>query len=246
MMDQFELPDHTVASIVRSDYRTADVFKRYGINYCCSGNVSLRESCAQKQVSLDVLLGELEMVTKNISIPNTVNFAGWKTDFLVDYIINVHHGYLYEVLPVLETQVVSFRESHRNKFPQLTELVEIFRELSAALRTHNRYEEEIIFPYIKQIENTYRRKESYGNLFVKTLRKPLGNIEADHKKISAILQDLRQLTNNYKVPANACTTHTVIFQKLRELDNDMMQHKHLENNILFPRAIQVEKELLEL
>ena len=245
-MSSFELLEKTVADIVRNDYRAADVFKKYGINYCCSGNVSVRDSCHQKQVDPEVLLDELEQATKNINIPNSVNFTGWKTDFLVDYIINVHHNYLYHVLPVLDNQLVSFRESHKNKFPELLELVEVFRELATVLRAHNRYEEELIFPYIKQMENTYRRKESYGNLFVKTLRKPLSNIELDHKKISTILGELRQLTNNYRGPANACTNHKVIFQKLRELDNDLMQHRHLENNILFPRAIQIEKELLEL
>jgi len=244
-MKPFDLLDNTVAGIVRSDYRAADVFKKYGINYCCSGNISLRESCLQKQINPDFILEELEEATKDITIPNSVNFAAWKTDFLVDYIVNIHHNYLYQALPVLESQMISFTENHKNKFPELPELVEIFKELAAALRSHNRYEEEIIFPYIKQIENTHRRKESYGNLFVRTLRKPLGNVEAEHKKISAILKDLRQLTNNYREPEKACTNHKVIFHKLKELDNDMMQHKHLENNILFPRAIQMEKELLQ-
>jgi regulator of cell morphogenesis and NO signaling len=245
-MSQFELLDHTVASIVRDNYRAADVFKKYGINYCCSGNISLKDSCSQKQIDPEFLLTELQEAVKEIHIPNSVNFASWKTDFLVDYIINVHHAYLYQALPVLENQLVPFATSHRKKHPELLELVEIFKELSAALSVHNRYEEEILFPYIKQIESTYRRKESYGNLFVKTLRKPLGNVEAEHKKISAILKEIRQLTSNYKEPENACTNHKVIFQKLLELDNDMMQHKHLENNILFPRAIQIEKELLQL
>jgi regulator of cell morphogenesis and NO signaling len=236
----------TVANIVRQDYRTAEVFKKYGINYCCGGNISLEDSCEKNRLDYQLVLEELEAATKDISVPNSLNFGVWKTEFLVDYIVNVHHGYLYQVLPALEAHLLSFVESHKNKFPEFSELIEVFEELSSALKTHNRYEEEIIFPYIKQIENTHRRRETYGNLFVKTLRKPLGNIEADHKKISAILGELRTLTNNYTYPADACTNHRVIFQRLKELDNDMMQHKHLENNILFPRAIQIEKELLQL
>lgn len=236
----------TVASIVREDYRTAEVFKKYGISYCCGGNISLEDLCSKNNLDYGQILEELEAATKDISVPNSLNFAAWKTEFLVDYITNVHHGYLYQVLPALEAHLFSFVESHKNKFPEFSELVEVFQELSSVLKTHNRYEEEIIFPYIKQIENAHRRKETYGNLFVKTLRKPLGNIEADHKKISAILKELRILTNNYIFPADACTNHRVIFQRLRELDNDMMQHKHLENNILFPRAIELEKELLQL
>jgi regulator of cell morphogenesis and NO signaling len=245
-MNTLQFSNTTVAGIVREDYRTADVFRKYGISYCCGGNIALQASCEQHGIDYDMMLEELEAATKDISVPNSLNFAGWKTEFLVDYIINVHHGYLYQVLPALEAHLLTFVESHKNKYPAISETIEVFRELSAALKTHNRYEEEIIFPYIKQIENTYRRKETYGNLFVKTLRKPLGNIESDHKKISAILKELRALTNNYVYPSDACTNHRVIFQRLRELDNDMMQHKHLENNILFPRAVQIEKELLQL
>ena len=245
-MTQLEILNNTVANIVRQDYRTADVFKKYGINYCCSGSISLKDACEQNEVDFDYILEELEASTKDISIPNNLDFSGWKTDFLVDYIINVHHNYLSQALPALEVHLLSFVESHREKLPELVELGEVFRELSSVLRNHNRYEEEIIFPYIKQIENAHRRKESYGNLFVKTLRKPLGNIEIEHKKISAILKEIRQLTNNYTYPENACTSHRVVFHKLKELDNYMVQHKHLENNILFPRAIQMEKELLQL
>ena len=241
-----EILNNTVANIVRQDYRTADVFKKYGLNYCCGGNIPLKDYCEQGAIDYNQVVEALEVATKDISVPNSLNFAGWKTDFLIDYVINVHHAYLYQVLPSLEAQVISFVHTHQKQFPELRELPEIFSELSAVLKTHNLYEEEIIFPYIKQIENTHRRKESYGNLFVKTLRKPLGNIEADHKKIAAILQELRQLTGNYIYPDNACTNQRVVFLKFRELDNDLTQHKHLENNILFPRAMQLEKDLLQL
>jgi regulator of cell morphogenesis and NO signaling len=245
-MNSVQFANITVANIVREDYRTAEVFKKYGISYCCGGNISLKDSCEKARLDYEQLIEELQAATKDISVPNSLNFAAWKTEFLVDYIINVHHGYLNQVLPALEGHLFSFVESHKNKFPEFSELIEVFKELSTVLRTHNRYEEEIIFPYIIQIVNTHRRRETYGNLFVKTLRKPLGNIEADHKRISAILNELRTLTNNYTYRADACLNHRVIFLRLKELDSDMMQHKHLENNILFPRAMQIEKELLQL
>ena len=119
-------------------------------------------------------------------------------------------------------------------------------DLSVLILSHNRHEEEIIFPYIKQIDNAYRRKETYGSLFVKTLRKPFGSIETEHSKITQLLQELRKITNHYNYPEKACINHRVVFQKLRELDNDLEQHKHLENNILFPRVTEMERELLKL
>jgi regulator of cell morphogenesis and NO signaling len=102
----------------------------------------------------------------------------------------------------------------------------------------------VIFPYIKQVETTFRRKEIYGNLFVRTLRKPLNAVEKEHAQISVLLDQLKSQANGYNFPEKACTNHQVIYHKLREFHDDMIQHKHLENNILFPKAIRLEQELL--
>jgi regulator of cell morphogenesis and NO signaling len=235
----------TVSDIVRSDYRTADVFKKYGINYCCSGQISLAEACNVRNIDADLLVQELENAARDIYVPNGLQFAQWKLEFLIDYIVNVHHAYLNLVLPSLDASMLSFIEGHRKKYPELEKIYFLFQELLLMLTAHNRHEEEIIFPYIKQIESTYRRKESYGNLFVRTLRKPLSNIEREHAVITTLLLELQSLTNNFQFPETACTNHQVIYNKLRAFHNDMVQHKHLENNILFPRAIDLERELLQ-
>ncbi|MFL5739135.1 MAG: DUF542 domain-containing protein [Flavisolibacter sp.] len=235
----------TVSEIVRADYRTADVFKKHGINYCCTGNVQLREACRLKSLDYSDLVEELGLATRNIHLSTNLQFSQWKMDFLIEYIINVHHAYLKLTLPHLETSLLLFIEGHRKKYPELEEVLDIFHELSGLLELHLLHEEEIIFPYIKQIENTYRRKEVYGHLFVRTLRKPLSNIEKEHSIISGMLMRIQEITNDYHFPSDACTNHQVIYRKLREFHDDMAQHKHLENNVLFPRAIEMEKELLE-
>ena len=140
----------------------------------------------------------------------------------------------------------SFIEGHKKKYPELIKINEVLVELSIFLLHHNRHEEEIISPYIKQINVAFQRKESYGNLFVRTLRKPLDNIEKQHFVISEYLQKLKLYTNNYVPPVNACTNHQVIYHKLHEVYNDLIQHKHLERNILFPKAIEIEQQLLQL
>lgn len=234
----------TVAEIVREDYRTADVFKKYGINFCCGGKVSLAEACAVKNVDLELLNGEIEKATRNITISNALPFNHWEIGFLVDYIINVHHAYLKQALPAIEVNLLAFVNSHRKQHPELQDLYDAFVTLSAFLQKHNLHEEEVIFPYIKQIDNAHRRRESYGNLFVRTLRKPLHSIELEHKRIADLLESIRRITNHYNYPDNACTNHRVIFNKLKEFDNDIVQHKHLEMNVLFPKAIDMEKVLL--
>jgi regulator of cell morphogenesis and NO signaling len=234
----------TVAEIVRSDDRTADVFRKYGINYCCGGQVPLAEACALKNIDPKRLQSDLDAATRNLQLFNGLRFEEWKLDFLADYIVNVHHAYLYQTLPQLETTLTGFVNSHRKQHPELEEVLATFTELAQLLLQHNRMEEEVVFPYLKQIDNAFRRQESYGRLFVRTLRKPFADLQKEHQQVAELLQKIRTLTNDYAFSDKACTNHRVIYGKLRELDNDLVQHKHLENNILIPRAQEMERALL--
>lgn len=184
--------------------------------------------------------------TRNVYVNNALQFHNWKIDFLVDYIINVHHAYLEVTIPALKSAMLAFIEGHKKKFPELDKMLIAFTELTNILVLQNKHEEEITFPYIKQLDNTHRRKEVYGNLFVRTLRKPLSNFEKENNTIRKLLEELQILANEYQFPPNACTSHQVIFHRLKEFHGDLVQHKHLENNILYPKAIALEKELLEV
>ncbi|MDB5207470.1 MAG: hypothetical protein JWR72_2545 [Flavisolibacter sp.] len=241
-----KISQKTVAQIVRDDYRTADVFKKQGINFCCGGIVSLEEACLQKGLDLSAIAKELQQASQTVSLANNLQYKNWKVSFLIDYIINVHHAYLKEALPSIGAGLSAFVLSHKKQQPHLQTILSSFEKLSNLLLANSKDEEEIIFPYIRQIENTHRGKETYGSLFVKTLRKPLSNVGDEHKKISGLLIEMREVANHYVFPESACTNHRVLFQKLQELDNDLMQHKHLENNVLFPKAIELEAELLLL
>ena len=235
---------NTVAEIVRNDYRTADVFKKHGINFCCSGNVSLESACSIRNIDYSTVLTELDEATRNIRLPNGIKFSDWDASFLSEYIMHVHHGYLFQVLPSLQASLHSFIEGHKKKFPQLEELSEIFTRLSNLLLVHIRHEDEIIFPYVGQIEAAYRGNESYGSLLVKTLRKPIGNIEREHVEIGELMKKLKESSNNFHFPGNACTNHQVIYHRLEEFYEDMVQHLHLENNILYPKVKEIEQRLL--
>ncbi len=236
----------TVSEIVRSDYRTADVFKKYGINYCCGGKIPLADACAAQNINGEALVEDLTKATRTISLPNSLQYDQWRIDFLVDYIINIHHEYIRQTVPMLEATLLSFVGSHQKQFPELVRVQEVFQQLCQEIAAQTRQEEEVVFPYINQLANAYNRRESYGGLFVKTLRKPLTSLGTEHHKIIPLLGQLRALTHHYVFPENACTNHRVVFHKLRELDNDLVQHKHLENNILFPRAMALERELLNM
>lgn len=240
-------PLSSVAEIVNYDYRTAEVFQKYGIEYCCAGKWPLQMICESKDLACTEIIKELERSMRTIRISNMLPFEEWDIGFLIDYIINIHHTYLKKALPATKEQLEKFTEGHRKKFPELIELQQVFNDLTTEMLPHLQHEEEIIFPYILQIAHAYNNKEAYAGLLVRTLRKPVENVmRHEHESINQSLSEIRRLTNHYTPPPQACTNHTVTFLKLLEIDNDLSQHMYLENDLLFPRAIDMEKKLLTL
>jgi regulator of cell morphogenesis and NO signaling len=239
-------PYKTVSDIVQEDYRTADTFEKFNINYCSGENITLLQACEASKIGLGELQKELEKACRDIFVFNQLDYHRWKVDFLIDYIVNVHHAYLNSTMPVLLNRVTSFVNNYKKRYPYLPNVLKTFDQLITQLTNHIRHEEEIIFPYMKQIDNAYKRKESYGSLLVRTLRKPLINHEEEHFKIDELFKRLRSATNNYSFPAEACINHQVIYHKLNEFDDDMTQHKYLEDDILFPKAMNMERELLHI
>lgn len=234
-----------VNEVVAHDYRTADVFRKYGIDFCCGGKWSLESVSVSHGISLENLLRELKAATRTIHISNALPFDEWKLDFLADYIINVHHRYLHKSIHEIREYVDKFIQGHVKKYPELAEMQTLIQRMEKHMIPHMQQEEEIIFPYIKQIAYAYYNKESYAGLLVRTLRKPVEDMmKNEHDVTNNQLKKLREMTNDYQLPEKACNMHRVTFYKLREFDNDLVQHLHLENNILFPKAIQMEKELL--
>ena len=137
-------------------------------------------------------------------------------------------------------------DGHREKFPHLEGIEVIMNRFMKEIPPHMKKEEEIFFPYIKQIAHAHKNQESYARLLVRTLRKPLEEVmQKEHETTGTNLSKLRTLTNNYTPHSNACIIHKILFAKLEELDKDLVQHIHLESNILFPKAIQMELELLQ-
>ena len=235
-----------VSDIVSHDYRTADVFRKYEIEYCCGGKWSLDVVCMMKGLDIELLKKELEQSTRNVHVSNSLRFDEWRIDFLVDYIVNVHHHYMKQVMPEIKKMLRSFAEEHIKKYPYLNELENSFLQLNKEVFPHMKQEEEILFPYIKQIYHAYTSKESYASLLVRTLRKPVEEVMLkEHQSAIRHIHKMRSLTQDYTTPEKACISHRVCFYKLKELDNDLTQHIHLENNILFPKAIAIEKELLK-
>jgi len=236
----------TVSEIVSMHYRTADVFRKHGIDFCCGGKLPLKMVCELRELDLEEFEKELESSMTTISIPASLKFEQWDIDFLTAYLVNIHHEFLKTALPVAAEYLDRFVEGHKKKFLYLEELQTVFHEMARDMMPHLQQEEEVIFPYIRQIAHAYNNKETYASLFVRTLKKPVENVMMhEHEIMNKVLSRVRKLTDHYTLPENACVNHKVTFQKLQEIDNDLVHHVYLENNILFPRAIAMEKELLQ-
>ena len=240
----FEIhPNLTARDIVSRDARTADVFRRYGIEYCCGGRWPLEMVCNSQSIHWDSLKSDLERALQSITISNQLPFESWSTDFLVDYIINVHHAYLRETLPAFFPALAHFTEEHRKKYPALEQLTEDYQQLEQVATKRMQQQETELFPYLKHLAHAAEDNDPYGKLLVRTMGKPFTELvtQEDHLRL---LHSFRTITNNYTPPPSSCSSHQVVFAKLREIDQDMAQHYYLENKILFPRAVEMEKKLL--
>lgn len=234
-----------VSDIVAKDYRTADIFRRNGISYCCGGKWPLEMACEMRGVDANKVQNELEAAIRTIQVSNQIDFAEWSIDFLIDYIINVHHRYLLKTLPETQQALKDFSQEHSKKFPWLVELEERFDLLIKQLNRCMHREEEVLFPYIRQIAHAHKGKEPYAALLVRTLRKPVEDtMYKGHETVNDIILSIRELTKNYNTPENVCISHKVVLAKMKELDNDLAQHLYLEQSVLFPRAVAIEKEVL--
>jgi regulator of cell morphogenesis and NO signaling len=247
-LDSIDIRDDSfVTAIVAHDYRTSSVFRKYGIDYCCAGKLSLQAACEIRRLDIGLVKKELIESVRKIEVSNSIDFKRWDIDFLADYIINVHHSYLNNSFPEIGDTLERLVASHKSMVPHFEDLLECFSTLRDDLLPHLDEEEKIIFPYIRQVAHAYENHEPYAALLVRTLRKPIENmIKHQHEQIAKHIHRLRELTNNYTPALKACITQKVSFAKLKELDNDLMQHIHLESNILFPKAVAMENEMLAL
>ncbi len=238
--------DRPVSEMVKLDYRTADVFRKWQLNFCCGGDMSLRTLCETNKLNFSSVVQDLEEATRDFKIPNQIDFHEWKIDFLIEFIVHIHHEYIQQVLPPLKIALDLFALTHTEKFPELVGTTELMNKLSERLILQNRHKEEIIFPYIKQMYSAYKRKEAYGNLFVRTLRKPLSIVEQEQQQIDELLNGLRQIIKDFKPPLKSCSSYQVLISKMGELYENLIQQQFLERQILFPKAIEIEQKLLQM
>jgi regulator of cell morphogenesis and NO signaling len=241
-METTTITKSTVAEIVASDYRTAEVFKKYGIDFCCGGKKTIDKVCSEKNVSAESLVHDLEGIWK-AEAPASQNYKDWEAGFLADYIVNVHHGYVKRNISQITEYAEKVNKVHSDHNPELSQILVLWKQVVADLSVHMQKEELMLFPYIKKMERILKGEVEYSPAVFGSVKNPIRMMEGEHDAAGAFLSQISKLSADYTPPAHACNTYRVLFAKLQEFENDLHTHVHLENNILFPKAEQMEEEL---
>lgn len=234
----------TIRELVAEDYRKAEVFKKYDLDFCCGGNKTISQACEENHVDLEQLTRELDEIEQTTQNPSQ-NFNKWNLDFLIDFIVNTHHVYVAGNIPVIHEYAQKVASRHGENHPEVVEIASKFNDVANELRMHMAKEENILFPYIKQLVEAKEENQTgmqpppFGSI-----QNPIQMMEAEHDVAGNVLKSIAELSDQYTPPAGACTTFQLLYAKLEEFENDLHQHVHLENNILFPKAIMLEEELL--
>ncbi|MFV0605788.1 MAG: iron-sulfur cluster repair di-iron protein [Niabella sp.] len=237
-----EKEEETVGSIAAKDLRKAEVFKEKGIDFCCGGRKTLQQACEAAGISEEELRQALEAVDKAPVTPSQ-DYNKWELDFLADYIVNTHHRYVKESVDNIYAMAVKVTGRHGNQHPELKEVAERIRPFLQELLHHTEKEEQILFPIIKA--SVAKKRDQ--SIELKTppgfVQQPIAVMQLEHENAGEDLSFFRKVTNNYALPDGACNSYRYLYEKMQEFENDLHQHIHLENNILFPKAIKLDEEL---
>lgn len=223
-------PDALVRDIVLQFPKAADYFKANRIDFCCGGAKPLAEVAAERGLDQEIIISDLNKLFEEYPVPEEE--IAWNTapsDELIDHIINKHHRYLREELPLISQNVTKVYRVHGGDSPHLAELHSLFNTLKEELLTHTAKEEADEFPKLL----AYDANPSEEGL--SSLRASLFELESEHDGAGDILRKIRSITDDFTPPAHACTTYRLTYARLEELESMTFEHVHLENNILFPR-----------
>lgn len=231
----------TLGEIVSKDLRKAETFKKLGLDFCCGGKKSLEDACREKGLDVLQVKNELEKTANASTGAPQHDFDSWSLSFLSDYIVNVHHAYVKQNIPILLELSEKVAGRHGKTNPELDQVLQKVNAMANELTLHLKKEETVLFPYIKQLENQNapggQLSQSFGSV-----KEPVAVMENDHDIVGQLAEEIRSLTNNYSLPENACNSYGLLYKKLEDFENDLHMHIHLENNILFPKAIALESK----
>ena len=234
----------TVREIALEQPHSIRVFERFGIDYCCGGRKPLAEACMEKQIAVDEVLAALEAAAgSTAAMP--VDWSQAALGKLIDHIVATHHAYVKNELPRLAVLAQKVVNRHGDTQAHLPALQKLLAQLDEELIHHLGKEEHVLFPYITKLEGALNSGGAHPEACFGTIESPIAMMTSEHDAAGAMVAEIRRLSENYTTPVGACPTYHAYYDGLKEFEQDLHQHIHLENNILFPRAIVMERAGVE-
>ena len=228
-----------VKDIALSNPATKQILEDAGLDYCCGGGKSLHEACLHADVPAEEILNRLRENSKDIS-PEEANWISVPLADLTRHIRERHHRYVREAIVRVQTLLEKVGAKHGENHPEITDIQRLFTEVGREMIVHMQKEEQILFPYIDALEKATSAHSSVEPPFFQTVRNPIHAMMKEHDAAGELVKQIRKASLEYTNPADACTSYKALYQDLREFEADLHQHVHLENNILFPRAVEME------
>ena len=233
--------ENTVAEIVVKNIKAAHIFKKYGIDFCCGGGITLEKACSKNKVNFEDLKAEIEDLDNSTS--KSYSYDKWELDFLIDHIVNIHHAYVGESIPILLQYANKVASVHGHHYSELIEINQLVEDVVKELSAHLKKEELILFPYIKKQVKAFKEGTEIETPHFGSIDNPIKMMHEEHDYAGDVFKRIAILTNNYNTPEGACNTYKALYSKLEEFEQDLHRHIHLENNILFPKAIRLTKQI---
>jgi regulator of cell morphogenesis and NO signaling len=230
----------TVGEIVAVDFRTAAVFERFGIDFCCGGRRSLTDACRTAAADPDAVVHALDVLPPTFEMEDDV--TRWPIPRLIDFIVSTHHAYVRSSMPIIARYLTKLEEVHGSRHPELSRVAVYFDQVRGDFEQHMLKEEQVLFPYVRELaersDSCDRTQSPFG-----TVENPIRMMEREHREAADALRMIRELTLGYTAPEDGCATYAVCMAELQRFERDLHRHVHLENNVLFPAAVEIEQRL---
>lgn len=232
--------EETIGQIVAQDFRKAQVFKKYNINFSTEGRKTLKDVCYEKELDEENVKNEIRKIDRD-NTERATPYNEWQPGFLMEYIVNTHHTYINRNLPELRNITAKVQNAHAKDHPELNKVNQYVNYISSELLAHLQKEERIVFPFFRNLIEAFNNNQPLTEDPFGSANVPINLMEMEHESIFSNLAEIRKLTNNYTLPVDACDSYNILFKMIQEFENDLQLHVHLENNILFPKMIEIAK-----
>lgn len=232
--------DRIIGELVAEDYRAASVFKKYNIDFCCNGNRPIKDACADDNIDAEQITAELKQALESQVGVSGNAYQSWPLDLLADYVEKTHHRYVEEKIKEIKPYLDKICKVHGEHHPELFKIKELFGISAGEFTMHMKKEELVLFPLIRKLEAASKENKAPERSVIAPINQMMGEHDDEGKRF----REIAALSDNYTAPADACNTYRVTFGLLKEFEEDLHLHIHIENNILFPRAIEREETLV--